>query len=163
MSSRASYGRTVTLLVLGVLLLTVCLAVYLALGRWVYPSATPQGAEDMRALESQRLITLLAILLISALLILLFVMGAYLLINVGRLVARERVGGQPTEYIDAWGQYRLSDEQINAATQEDARDEPGRRRPPGPTGESPGPSPPEPPGPAGPPPHNSDAPPNPEP
>ncbi len=131
MSPRPSHGRTVTLLVLTFLLLTVCATVYLSLSRWAHPVATTDLTEEqLHVAEMRRFAMLLSILLMSALLILLFVVGAYLLINVGRVVGRERVGGKPTEYVDIWGKYRLTEEQISAATAEDDRDNPHRRRPP---------------------------------
>jgi hypothetical protein len=94
--------------------------------------------------EARWLATLLTLLLISALLILLFVLGAYLIIRIGQFVARERVGGTPTAYVDAWQKYRLTDEQIAAATSEDRPD-----RNPGEPGPGPAAPPPQPPGPAG--------------
>jgi hypothetical protein len=141
-----SYGRTATLLVLGVLILTVCAGVYILLARGDQPPLTGAVDDDaVRAIGSQRLVTLLTILLISALLILLFVLGAYLLINVGRLVARDRVGGKPTDYVDAWRNYRLTDEEISAATREDRPDEEPGEAQPGPDTPSSDPDPNEPP------------------
>ena len=130
---RATYGRTATLLVLGVLILTVCAGVYIFLARGEAPPAPGVADEDaVRLAAAKHLITLLTILLISALLILLFVLGAYLLINVGRFVARDRVGGKPTAYVDAWRNYRLTDEQISAATSEDLPGQDSDEHPPGP-------------------------------
>ena len=145
---RPIYGRLVTLLVLGVLLLTVSAAMYVY---WAQSGARPPpGADVQTEAELQRLsdaahrsATLLTIALVSALLILLFSVGAYLVIRAGQLVARERVGGEPTAYVDVWSRYRLSEEQIAAATDEDL--------PPGSdTGGSVGPELEPPPGPAGP-------------
>jgi hypothetical protein len=141
-----SYGRTATLLVLGVLVVTVCAGVYILLARGAQPPLGGAVDDDaLRAIASQRLVTLLTILLISALLILLFVLGAYLLINVGRFVARDRVGGKPTHYVDAWRNYRLTDEEISAATREDGADESPDESPPAPDAPSPDPDPDEPP------------------
>lgn len=132
-SHHTSYGRTATLLVLGVLILTVCAGVYILLARGGEPPLGGVMDEDaMRMAASQRLVTLLTILLISALLILLFILGAYLLINVGRFVARDRVGGKPTAYVDVWRNYRLTDEEISAATQEDRPDTDAGGSPPAP-------------------------------
>jgi hypothetical protein len=120
--SRNTIGRAAILLVLGALVLTVCAGVYIIMSRALRP--LPVGLSDnpelLQQAEARRLVALLAILLIAALLILLFVLGAYLLIRAGRVVARERVGGRPTEYVDVWGSYRITDEQIRDAT--------GRRR-----------------------------------
>lgn len=139
-----SHGRTATLLVLGVLILTVCAGVYMLLARGGGPR--PNAVVDegvLQLVRAQRLVTLLTILLISALLILLFVLGAYLLIHVGRFVARDRVGGKPTDYVDVWQNYRLTEDEISAATQEDQPDDDGGERPPAP--DSPAPDPNEPP------------------
>jgi hypothetical protein len=62
---------------------------------------------------------LLIITLGSILLIRLFVVGAYLLIRTGRSLSQRRLGGRPTEYVDAWSQYRLSEEQIQSALPEE--------------------------------------------
>jgi hypothetical protein len=130
------------MLILGVLILTVCSAVYFYLAQAARPTGAAILDEDfsVQFVEQQRLVTLLTILLISALLILLFVVGAYLLINVGRFVARERVGGRTTTYVDAWREYRLTDEQISAATHEEPPAEPGPGSGSG-SGSGPGPGP----------------------
>ncbi len=122
-SRRLTSGRTVLLLVLAALVIVVGAAVYLVIVRVVDPDslsfvAAAESENGLRMEQARRLSLLLAILLLSALLILVFVLGAYLLIRVGRLAARTRtrVGGAPTEYVDAWQQYRLTEEQISAAT-----------------------------------------------
>lgn len=118
-------GRVMTAIILAALVLMVCAAAYLIFAN--APAAEPlhfaDEAEAVRALELRRLTVLLTMLLLAALLIMLFVLGAYLLIRVGRLVARTRsaVGGKPTEYVDVWSQYRLTEEQIAAATGEPHR------------------------------------------
>jgi hypothetical protein len=128
-------GRTVTVLVLATLVVTVCAAVYMAMVRLGPLDNLPPGPLDEMDAEARmeaarRLTLLLSILLISSLLILLFALGAYLVIRIGRLVARDRapLGGKPTEYVDAWRQYRLTDEQISAATSES--DSAGPQAPP---------------------------------
>ena len=119
----STYSRSAVWLVLGILALTTCAAVYVLYAQHNgFPSA-PEGSTDPQAIEraaaeSRRLVTLLTILLISALSIILFVVGAYLVIRAGQFVARERVGGKATAYVDAWQNYRLTDEQISAATEE---------------------------------------------
>lgn len=115
-----SYGRAALLGVLIALVLTVCAAVYVYVARYGTSGLTVSVGLDDPDAEKQRLarhMTLLLILLVSALLILLFVIGAYLVIRVGRIV-RTPVGGRPTEYVDAWQSYRLTEEQIAAATSE---------------------------------------------
>jgi len=123
------------MLVLAALILIVCAAVYLFVARPAQLPAPTDGistAEEAARLlhEARRAALLLTILLISALLILLYVLGAYLVIRIGQMVARHQVGGKPTHYVDAWAQYRLTNEQISAATSEDADDRARRRRPP---------------------------------
>lgn len=124
---RLSAGRVVTVVVLLGLLLTISTGVYVVLARIQRQAGPPvlgPGAEEeaLRLRQTRELTVLLTILLISVLLTLLFVLGAYLLIRIGRQVARTRtpLGGTPTPYVDAWRQYRLSDAQISAATAEDA-------------------------------------------
>ncbi len=126
---RSSPGRTAMVLMLIALLVMVCVSVYLFLAHRLFPSATrlESGEPASQGLRVE-LTMLLAIMLGAALLILFFVVGSYLLIRVGRLVTRKSVGGQPTEYVDAWSRYRLSDEQIDAATREEpppGNDQPG--------------------------------------
>lgn len=118
-----THGRFVLLLVLSALILTVSGAIYVLVAQQmsqpipIGPLSNEEEAARATA-EARRHATLLTILLISALLILLFVVGAYLVIRVGQLVARERVGGKPTAYVDVWGSYRLTDEQIERAVGE---------------------------------------------
>lgn len=121
-------GRAATIIVLAALLVLISAGVYMASGRLWDTSSAPvelQQQDDIAAWQrSQHLTVLLTLLLISALLILLFVLGAYLVIQMGRIVARARspVGGKPTPYVDAWSNYRLSDEAIAAATSGDSPD-----------------------------------------
>jgi hypothetical protein len=128
---RPIYGRLATLLVLGVLLLTVSATLYVFLaqpGTSPPPGADVQTEGDLQRLSgaARRSVTLLTVALVSALLILLFSIGAYLVIRVGQFVARERIGGEPTAYVDVWSHYRVSEEEIAAATDEEP--------PPGPEG-----------------------------
>ncbi|MCK4342941.1 MAG: hypothetical protein KAY37_14605 [Phycisphaerae bacterium] len=121
-----SYGRAAMFGVLIALLLTICAGAYLIVARRGVENL-PVGIDDPEAENYRvaRLTVLLTILLISALLILLFVLGCYLLIRVGRIVRRP-IAGQPTPYVDAWKGYRLTEEEIAAATTEHPPDdEPG--------------------------------------
>ncbi len=68
--------------------------------------------------EAWRLMYRVSVLLAAVLLVLVFAIGSYLLIRIGRAITYKRIGGQPTKYVDAWGNYRLTDEQIAAATDE---------------------------------------------
>ena len=110
-------------LVLVALLATVCVALYVFLQRRLRPSAARLAAGELtRESVLAELSLLLLVLLGSGLLILSFVVGAYLLIRVGRAVSQKPVGGQATEYVDAWSRYRLSQEQIQATTGEGPAD-----------------------------------------
>lgn len=127
---KPSPGHLALLLVLVALLLLVCLAVYLFLMRVLRRVDAAGGPGETAVTLHRKLTLLLAVVLCAILLILMFVVGAYLLLRVGREVAHRRVGGQPTQYVDAWSRYRLSAEQIEAATREEGRnfkppDEPG--------------------------------------
>jgi hypothetical protein len=139
----SSYGRTAVLIALGVLAVTVGATAYLFLAQGhtqalnVGTRPGPDAGQPADGLaENRRALTFLIMVSISALLILMFVLGAYLVIRVGHFLARERVGGKPTPYVDAWGSYRLTDEQIAAATAEGkpggppAEDEPPEASPP---------------------------------
>ncbi len=115
-----SSGRVTVWLVLGGLLLTVSATLYLLLARAharTMLEATTQAGPP--AHEARRLTVLLTVLLVAALLVLAFALGAYLVVRTGRLISRPRVGGTPTPYVDAWRQYRLTDDQIAAALGED--------------------------------------------
>jgi hypothetical protein len=147
-----TYGRAAMLGVLIALVLTVSAGVYMFMARYATDALPedPLAADPQAELQQvKRLILLLTILLISCLLILLFVVGSYLLIRVGRFV-RQPVAGKPTEYVDAWQQYRLTDEQIAAATAEPPSSGGAPGGPPAP----PDPADPNPPGPI--PPHRKD-------
>jgi hypothetical protein len=119
----SSYGRTAVLIALGVLALTVGATAYIFLAHGHGPPAglgtSSAPGSGRLAADQRRAISFLLMISISALLILMFVLGAYLVIRYGRFLARQRVGGQPTEYVDAWGRYRLTDEQISTATDEE--------------------------------------------
>ena len=139
-AAHSSAGRTVTLAVLGLLLVTVCATVYVFLAQQHGPTPsvgviTAEEEAEQAVAQARRLATLLTMLLVSALLILLYMLGAYLVIRVGQAVSRQPVGGRPTRYVDVWSDYRLTEEQISAATSED--EDGGGRRPDG--GASPAP------------------------
>ena len=115
-----TYGRAAMFGVLVALVLTVCAGAYLYVARYGIGSPPAAGEIADPASEAERLKRisgLLIILLIAALLILLFVIGCYLVIRVGGFV-RTPLGGKPTKYVNAWQNYRLTDEQIAAATTE---------------------------------------------
>ncbi len=63
----------------------------------------------------QRMFRSVALLMLAGLLIMAFAIGAYLVIRVGRTVAQKPREPKQTQYVDAWGQYRLSEAEIEAA------------------------------------------------
>lgn len=116
-------GRAAMLLILMALILTLAGASYLMFMGEGDAGTLPSSVSDASGSPADshnatRLVIKLSILLVSVLLIMLFVIGSYLLIRVGRSVAGEPVGGSPTEYVDAWASYRITDEQIASATAE---------------------------------------------
>jgi hypothetical protein len=86
-------------------------------------AATQPGPRVMTP-ESRRDIYRLAVGLITLLLLTLFFMAVYVLTRIGRALKQPSVGGQPTVYVDAWSQYRLSDEAVEQATHEADTDMP---------------------------------------
>jgi uncharacterized membrane protein len=114
-----SAGRAVTFAVAVLLVLMVLAGVYVFFAQRNAPLPGVLDDDPTRqGHETKQLFTLLMVLLGSALLILLFVVGAYFVIHLGQFISRQRVGGKPTEYVDAWQNYRLSDADISAATDE---------------------------------------------
>ncbi len=112
-------GRAAALLIAFALILSVGAATYLYILRQtpILPSASAPAdlnhAPDALVEEvPRRLHVLLAVLIGSVLLILAFIMGAYLMIRAGRSLTQRPVGGQPTPYVDAWSQYRLDDADV---------------------------------------------------
>jgi len=105
------------------LLLVVCVAAYLLVTNRLEASVARLAAGEVsREAVTAEASRLLAILLGAALLIVLFAVGAYLFIGLGRAVSRPAVDKKPTEYFDAWSHYRVSEEQIRAATEEEPHD-----------------------------------------
>ena len=113
-------GRTAMLLILLALMLTVATAAYLVFTKGGADEAdtlaVDQPERPIDARPARQLFYKLSILLVSLLLILIFVIGSYLLIRIGRAVTGKPIGGKATEYVDAWGSYRLSQEEIDTAT-----------------------------------------------
>lgn len=103
------------------LLVTVCVSMYLFLVRRFSPAAGEMTPERFRA----EVTLLMTILLGAALLIIVFVIGAYLFIRIGQFVSEKPRPEQPTKYVDAWSQYRLTEEEIQAATDEEPPAAPG--------------------------------------
>ena len=129
MPRRAPAARsplTLWLLLLGVALTAMGLAVLWWAGRvQELPAPLPP---DQRS-DPRRLAALARVLLWSLLILLLFVVGATLMIRVGR-VFRRPPGPRRTRYVDAWALHRLSDEQIDALTRENEGPPPAGRADP---------------------------------
>ncbi len=122
--SLTSAGRaTLVITSLGLIFMLVLL-VWMALSTQRMPS--PLADEGEVKTELKRMSALLVILFTALLLILFFVISAYAILRIGRTLSESRVGGKPTEYVDAWSRYRLSEEEIAAATAEEAHDDPER-------------------------------------
>jgi hypothetical protein len=112
-------SRIIVAVMLAALTFAVCLGVYLFLERRVRPAgAYGQPADLAQETLRAQLTVLLAVLLATSLVILVFAIGAYLLLRAGQTLSQQRLGARPSTYVDAWSQYRLTDEQISNATQE---------------------------------------------
>jgi hypothetical protein len=68
------------------------------------------AAREMRSLYTTLTVTLL--------LLLAFVVGTYVMVRVGRAIVHRPRRRQPTQYVDAWTGYRLSEQEIERATGE---------------------------------------------
>jgi hypothetical protein len=45
-----------------------------------------------------------------------FLLGSYLMVRIGRRVLHQEPSGRRSQYVDAWSNYRLSQEEIDTAT-----------------------------------------------
>ena len=85
--------------------------IYAGRERELPPITAPQN--DVRI---QQLDALLRMLTHSFFIFLAFLFGSYLMVRIGRSVLGRRHSPQRTEYVDAWSQYRLSQDEIDTAT-----------------------------------------------
>lgn len=70
---------------------------------------------------AQQLTSTMKFLLLSTMLLLVFFIGAYLILRFGRAVKkRSAKGAAPTAYIDAWAHYRISQEEIDRLTADES-------------------------------------------
>jgi hypothetical protein len=67
-------------------------------------------------LRIQQLDALLRMLTHSFFLFLAFLLGSYLMVRIGRRVLDRKQAAQRTAYVDAWSNYRLSQDEIDTAT-----------------------------------------------
>jgi hypothetical protein len=72
---------------------------------------------------AERIHALYSTLLLTFVLLLVFLVGSYIMMRIGRWFIR-RPSASRTRYTDAWSQYRLTDEQIQQATSEPDADNP---------------------------------------
>lgn len=63
-------------------------------------------------------------LFITFVLLMLFLVGSFVMVRLGRAAVARRARAAKTEYVDAWSQARVTDEQIRAATDEPPPSEP---------------------------------------
>ena len=75
------------------------------------PITAPQ--DELRV---QQLNALFRMLTHSFFIFLAFLLGSYLMVRIGRRVLHPTVSGKRSEYVDAWGNYRLSQEEIDTAS-----------------------------------------------
>ncbi|HOO15690.1 MAG: hypothetical protein KBH81_07775 [Phycisphaerae bacterium] len=116
---RSLSGRMAVLLIVYALLLLVCVALYFFITNRLAASVARMAAGEVgREVVIAELSRLVAIMLGCFLAILAFAIGAYTFIGIGRAISRPTASGKPTKYVDAWSQYRISEEQIRAATEE---------------------------------------------
>lgn len=97
------------------------------------PAVTLPSAVSQPAPRERRLYGLVRVMAVSAVALAAFVLGSYLMIRAGRAVLPRPRSQSVTEYSDAWSSYRLTQEEIDAAT----RESPEAGEPPG--GEDSGP------------------------
>ncbi len=113
-------GRTALLIVLAGLVLAASVSALLAIWRYTSSPTAPVAAErppiELETGDVRRLGALLAVMLLATVAILAFIVGAYLVMRVGKSLMARNVGGSPTTYVDAWTQYRLSEERIAELT-----------------------------------------------
>lgn len=63
----------------------------------------------------EHLDALMRMLTNSFLLFLVFLIGSYLIVRIGRRVRDRKLHHERTEYVDAWGNYRLTQDEIDTA------------------------------------------------
>jgi len=108
-SHRPSRLATV-FVVVGLALSAVGIAYLVYAGR---PRELPPLPESTERVQEAH--ALMRMLMHSFGLFLAFLFGSYLMVVVGRRIVRRRQRRERSEYVDAWGSYRLTDEQIAAA------------------------------------------------
>lgn len=82
----------------------------------VAEKAPPAAAQPVA--REKQLYGLVRLVAVSAAALVAFVLGSYLMIRAGRAVLPRSGSRTVTKYTDAWSGYRLTQEQIDAATRE---------------------------------------------
>lgn len=90
------------------------LAVVLVGGALVAFAATPEVHRELDPLHARRLSSTMTMMMLTSLLLLVFVVAAYLLLRFGRAFKQPAHRRERTEYVDAWAQARVSDEELAA-------------------------------------------------
>ncbi len=105
----------ITFVVVGLALSAIGIAylIYAGRARHLPPLTTPEV--DL-LVKKQQLDALFRMLLHSFFLFLAFILGSYLMVRIGRRVLYHKPHHARTEYHDAWGNYRLSQDEIDTAT-----------------------------------------------
>lgn len=102
-----------TFVVVGLAMSAVGLAYFIYAGqpRKLFPDSVP---DDYARLQQSK--ALFRMLLHSFLIFLAFLFGSYLMVRIGRVLARVKKSENKTEYVDAWSGYRLTQEELDTAT-----------------------------------------------
>jgi len=87
--------------------------VYAGRERQLPPIATSQADPKVQELRA-----LVAVLMLSFFLFLTFLIGSYLMVRIGRRMIERKRLRQRTPYVDVWGNYRLTQEQIESAVRQ---------------------------------------------
>ena len=117
-SDRRPSKLAIAFVVVGLALSAAGVAYIIYAGR---PRQLPPVAEQAFSPQRrvQELEALLRMLTQSFVIFMAFLLGSYLMVRIGRaLLGPQHRESRPTEYVDAWGQYRLSEEQVEAASRQ---------------------------------------------
>ncbi len=110
---QAPLGRVAMVLVLACLLLLLAFLTYMVRLSWDRMPADAGSGEGPALDPVQRVRLTLAMLLFAVLAILIFVISTYVVIKLGRAVMAKRVAEKPTQYVDVWGGYRVSQQELD--------------------------------------------------
>jgi uncharacterized protein YbjQ (UPF0145 family) len=111
-------GRIITAVTFLVLLSLLTSALYWVLRHGANAVLSMSPDELSSEERARRMTMVLLAVLLTGVLILVFVIGVYLVLRAGQVVRRTRLGGEATEYRDAWAEARVSEEQLAAADEQ---------------------------------------------